>query len=495
MTDSAISRYSFDCSIEFADEQPPVSDQGFWKHRSHRFDGDQPPSWDWDRGLYGFGNGQLTQQLSQFVREILADQPSLPSKTPAEASGLSGVGRGIKNRSEFYPAGIDAWGHGIFVKHASLIVREILEDQRNLAIQSQNDLAHRIYDRLVVFGDSLSDTGNLFNVLGNPPVVPDPRFVQPPNQGRRISNGNLWIEDLAADPLFAGKPVENFAFIGSTSGHVNVANTTLGTALPPLPGVLDELNLFTATLGNQPADPKGLYFIWSGANDFLTLPHGEFSQEIGAILQGVGNVLQSVETLAGLGAKTIAVANLPNLGRTPFAVSRGLAQEGTAFSLVFDVALSVTLGQLEESLNRQRHLGVDIVQLDTFSLGEAIAANPGKYGFTNITQPSLNNPAVDPATSLFWDDFHPTAKFQQVIANIFEAELSKPTPSTVLQTSLTTASSLLNNSGFRSAFAGLLTAGQQWLASTPWSVPGSSTTIGLGALSPLMSGQHAFSRA
>src|SRR5690349_5751265 len=55
--------------------------------------------------------------------------------------------------------------------------------------EAQVDASTAILDDLVVFGDSLSDTGDLFEMIGYPP---------PPYVEGRFSNGLVWAEYLAA---------------------------------------------------------------------------------------------------------------------------------------------------------------------------------------------------------------------------------------------------------------------------------------------------------
>jgi phospholipase/lecithinase/hemolysin len=268
------------------------------------------------------------------------------------------------------------------------------------------------FSQLVVFGDSLSDTGNFFNALGKvfPPT--------PPFFDGRLSDGPLWLEYLA--PELGLTQTTNLAFIGATTGRDNVASLTVGQNLGDLPGLQDEVDQFALTLaqaGLPQADPKALYVVWAGANDFLTLPTAPLAA-LNAVLDSVENVAQSVISLAGLGAQTIVVPNLPNLGRTPFAVARDLVAQGQIFSTTFNLLLQGTLGQLESEL------GVDLVQVDIYGLVESIAQRPSEFGFTNITQPLIAaaavTPGVNPAEFAFMDDFHPTTAVHQLIAEAVE---------------------------------------------------------------------------
>src|SRR5262245_65333157 len=73
---------------------------------------------------------------------------------------------------------------------------------------------HQRVDRVVVFGDSLSDSGNVFALNGGQTVAPsdygmggvDAQFIpevvalipEAPYSSRRFSNGITWVELLAA---------------------------------------------------------------------------------------------------------------------------------------------------------------------------------------------------------------------------------------------------------------------------------------------------------
>src|SRR5580700_5150096 len=68
------------------------------------------------------------------------------------------------------------------------------------------------FTSVVVYGDSLSDNGNLFAATGQPPA---PYF-----EGRR-SNGPVAVEQLATA---LGVPLHDFAWIGATTGIGNIGD-------------------------------------------------------------------------------------------------------------------------------------------------------------------------------------------------------------------------------------------------------------------------------
>lgn len=113
------------------------------------------------------------------------------------------------------------------------------------------------FSAIVVYGDSLSDNGNLFAASGQPPA---PYF-----QGRR-SNGPVAVEQFAT---MLGVPLVDFAWNGATTGIGNSGDlgTTTTTGAFSLPGMQVELAGSLPLIG--PFLNDGLFVVWGGANDFL----------------------------------------------------------------------------------------------------------------------------------------------------------------------------------------------------------------------------------
>src|ERR1700693_2489301 len=76
------------------------------------------------------------------------------------------------------------------------------------------------FSSVVVYGDSLSDNGNLYSLIGYPP--------SPPYYMGRFSNGPVIAEQLAA---YLGAPLYDFAVGGATSGVGNYIDGGTQTAL------------------------------------------------------------------------------------------------------------------------------------------------------------------------------------------------------------------------------------------------------------------------
>jgi GDSL-like Lipase/Acylhydrolase len=138
----------------------------------------------------------------------------------------------------------------VFIDLAQIVQNlPVLDFANPLTIDLGNTLGDRSFDQLVIFGDSLSDTGNLSRALGG-------LFPPPPYFNGRLSNGPLWLEYLA--PELGISNVANFAFAGSTTGRSNIASIIAGQDLGPLPGVLDQIDLFAGQLAANGIPLRGL---------------------------------------------------------------------------------------------------------------------------------------------------------------------------------------------------------------------------------------------
>jgi cholinesterase len=261
---------------------------------------------------------------------------------------------------------------------------------------------------IVVYGDSLSDNGNLFAVSGQPGA--------PYYNGRR-SNGPVAVEQLAAN---LGAPLIDFAWIGATTGIGNYADggtpTSFGTY--SLPGMLTEFN---STKQSLTPYLGGLFIVWGGPNDFISpSPLDSTPQQV--INRGVSDILTIVNGLKSLGATNILVPGMPDLGLTPDFASQGpiAAAAATAATNAFNAAL---ISQLP----------VGVTYFDTASLLRSIVANPAAYGFTDAKDACFTGTSLcaDPSTYVFFDNLHPTTQADALLAQEFAVAVAAPEPGTV----------------------------------------------------------------
>lgn len=239
---------------------------------------------------------------------------------------------------------------------------------------------------VVAYGDSLSDNGNLYAAVGQPGA---------PYAGGRRSNGPVAVEQLAAT---LGVPLVDFAWIGATTGVGNYADggTVTNFGAFSLPGMQ---TVFAATQASlAPFLANGLFVVWGGPNDFLApSPLDATPQDV--VQRAVLDILGIVGSLETLGAQNILVPGMPDLGLSPYFRSLGplYAAQGSAITDAFNAAL-------------RSGLPADVDFFDTASLLRSMVANPGTYGFTNVTDPCFDGTSVcaNPSEYLYFDDFHPT---------------------------------------------------------------------------------------
>ncbi|KAB8330575.1 SGNH/GDSL hydrolase family protein [Scytonema tolypothrichoides VB-61278] len=289
------------------------------------------------------------------------------------------------------------------------------------------------FSQFNLFGDSLSDTGNVFTVSGQNsptgPIPPDPPYFQ-----GRFSNNKIWVDYLGQDigltpTLFANLSTQtptqgiNFAFGGSLSGQDNAF-------VPGAPGVLKQVDTFLAN--NQKADSNALYAVWGGGNDYL------FGQNPN-VNQTVSNLSNAVGALAQAGAKNILVFNLSDIGKTPLAVRTGNSSNLTTLTNAHNAALASALFQLSNN-----NPSVNIIPVDIYSGFNRIIANPGEFGFKDVNTSCvvydiISNQVLkscnNPNDYLFFDEVHPTTNVHKIVAETVLAGIkakSVPESSTAL---------------------------------------------------------------
>lgn len=272
------------------------------------------------------------------------------------------------------------------------------------------------YSDIYVFGDSLSDSGNIYAALGG-------TYPPAPYWNGRFSNGPTYADNLAARFGFGLAPSlmggHNYAYGGATAAP--------GSTVGPLATDLgSQVASFRALAGA--ADSSALYVVWAGGNDLraAALDPGNAATYIGNALAGVQS---AISNLHAEGARRFLVMNMPNLGLTPESIGGGVVAGATFLSASYNAGFNAVINGLRAGLVNE-----DIRTLDTFSLLNTVVANPGDYGFSNVnskcfdvTVPSL---CAAPDSYLFWDGIHPTAAGHRMIADAAYNIAAVPEPET-----------------------------------------------------------------
>ncbi|MBV8829767.1 MAG: SGNH/GDSL hydrolase family protein [Acidobacteriaceae bacterium] len=263
------------------------------------------------------------------------------------------------------------------------------------------------FNQFVVFGDSLSDTGNVSisssGLLPGSNYAPG-RFTNGTNTTPAVPPGGpqgLWIDQLSA----ASGIADPAPFL---SGGTNYAVGLATTGSNGLYDVGDQVNYYNVAHGFT-ASPSSLYFFWAGADDLVG---GSNSGKTAA-----DNLFHHIQTLAGEGGKYFVWFNLPPLGATPRAKTNNAVAALNAAASQFNAEWSVDVQTLQAA-------GVDVIPVDVNNLFAQIAANPSFYGFDNITDSARGLSSVNPDTYLFWDDLHPTTAGHSLIAQLVGRDIA-----------------------------------------------------------------------
>jgi phospholipase/lecithinase/hemolysin/regulation of enolase protein 1 (concanavalin A-like superfamily) len=266
-------------------------------------------------------------------------------------------------------------------------------------------------DHMVVFGDSLSDNGNLYTVVNvpAPPSNTRGRSTDGPDSYPATALTGMWEEQLAtllglpnATPYLVNTAGQNFAFAGAETG--TLANSATGPY-----GMAAQVQKY---LSQNPANiATALHTFWGGTNDVFDYPDAVSSAQ-----GSVQNIAAQIGSVAAAGGKYFIWLNLPPLDLSPRGAGRADLHAATA---LFALSMQDAITSLHTA-----YPNIVIVPVDVYSLYKQVIEVPAEYGLTNATSQSQGY-AVNPDQYLYWDYLHPTTRMHQIIANLAQSELMR----------------------------------------------------------------------
>src|SRR5690348_2910935 len=396
-----------------------------------------------------------------------------------------------------------------------------------LALAISGSAAAAQFDNVIVFGDSLSDNGNL-SIAEQLPFAPS-RFTTNPGLVAMEHVSDFY--GITLTPSLAGGT--DFAF-----GGAGLNNNSPGTpsTVPTLP---IQLQAYLSATGGA-ADPNALYSVWGGANDLFytatsvgaaataqqliaqtiqaqvqqaiagnVIPNDPaaiaaftaqitplVTQQVTAQVEAAAGVstlmdaaqaqasmqqaaqteLQLIGQLGQAGAKNVIVFNLPDIGETPSSIAQGptAIEQGTGISIIYNSALNAGLAQT----------GVNIIPIDTFGLIHEVIADPSRYGFTNVTDaacgltstsllcgpqgsgaPFTYAPGTD-QSFLFADGVHPTTAAHALVGQYVVSVIQAPGQQSLLAEAPLAVADSVNHSLRNQALSGMNqpSQGVRWFA-------------------------------
>ncbi|MCW8936221.1 MAG: SGNH/GDSL hydrolase family protein [Gammaproteobacteria bacterium] len=272
------------------------------------------------------------------------------------------------------------------------------------------------FSNIYIFGDSLSDTGNLASIIGD---LPQPYYMN------RITNGPVSVETLT----------EKLGHSANASLHLLGLNagTNYSVARASAAGE-EQIDLNTQVLSFQVnhgfvAPSDALYVLFIGGNDVRSALVAADNKDAKSIIKAAAKEVKSaIKNLSIIGAKSFLVVNAPNIGIIPETQIIAAATEspeligrGRMLSNKYRKALHKAVENLQE------HNDIEITEFDLFRFFNRLVKNADKYGFTNTTDACFSsvtftfhpdcNFGLNFDQFIFFDEIHPTARVHSIVGD------------------------------------------------------------------------------
>ncbi len=229
-------------------------------------------------------------------------------------------------------------------------------------------------DKIVVFGDSLSDNGNILSltskahkVFPSVPVIPK----NPPYFEGRFSNGLIWIDNLAAN---LNVPLSDYAYGGSWAEPLHDSNLYVPFGL----GM--QVNYYLVLGVTDFHKDQHLFVIWAGGNDYVS---GREDAEY-ATTNTVASIESQIDWLIYYKAKNVLVMNLPDLSLVPEVTAKGPEAMAAVKKLVtlHNKKLAKMLAEMQ-----MKYPDTKIILGDVMDYFTDAYAHPEKYNLKNVSSP------------------------------------------------------------------------------------------------------------
>lgn len=304
------------------------------------------------------------------------------------------------------------------------------------------------YSQLIIFGDSLSDSGQ-FPDVGSPLLGGNPtggvRFTNRTGPNYLDNNTEyfdavatqrlaslLGLQALPSTPILpqilTGNPDgTNYAVGGYRTDQILDSITALnGSVVDAGGGIIRIRNGYLVDVPR--VDPNALFYINGGGNDVLQFVVTDQASAAAA----AADLVAGVAALQAAGARTIIVSDLPDVGMTPAGFASG-----------FRGAWSTASGLLNDELGTQlAALGGNVIRLNFRGLLGEVQGDLASFGFDPLVAQTdfcfngngcvpdptwgIGGLTPNPSRLMFNDGVHPTAAVQQISADYIYSILSAP---------------------------------------------------------------------
>ncbi|WP_039871919.1 MULTISPECIES: SGNH/GDSL hydrolase family protein [Photobacterium] len=282
----------------------------------------------------------------------------------------------------------------------------------NHDIWTNDDVNKHVINRIIAFGDSLSDTGNIYNAS---------QWVFPNRNSwflGHFSNGYVWTEYLAN-----GKDISLYNWaVGGAAGTNQYLLLT---------GIYAQVTSYLTymKMAKNYYPENSLITLEFGLNDFIN-----YGREVADVKADLSSALIR---LTESGVKNILLFTLPDATKAPQFKYASPNEINTVRAKILAFNAFIT-----EQSRIYKEKGLNVVLFDAYNTFEKLIAQPQLYGFENANDACLNisrssakdyfyrhNLTNDCAYHgsdkyVFWGVTHPTTAIHKYIANqILETKL------------------------------------------------------------------------
>jgi thermolabile hemolysin len=265
---------------------------------------------------------------------------------------------------------------------------------------------------IAIFGDSISDVGNVFEASQGSQPPPATYF------NGRYSNGPIWSDFLASFLNVDISTSNDFAYGGATTNndYIPGVSTFLNATVP---SIADQVKSYAEAVADSPGGNNStLHLLWAGYNDYWFYVNDNLtatSNLYDVADRVTTNLLVSVDVLLNAGVSWIMVGDLPDMRDFPDAQSK-TREQYRAYGLLTEYHNTL----LGEKLSDISYDNPMVQMFSPHDLFQEFVTHPYQFGYVNTSEACLVNDTVcvDPFTKMFWDFYHPTMQTHYRIARM-----------------------------------------------------------------------------
>ncbi|KAE8353989.1 GDSL lipase/esterase [Aspergillus coremiiformis] len=251
------------------------------------------------------------------------------------------------------------------------------------------------------FGNSYTQTG--FSTTGEQPSPANP-MGNPALGVGTTTGGKNWVGYMTT--------AENASLVLSYNlavGGASIDNTLVKGATDV--DLASQVKIFDETYSKKPASApwtaeNAVFGFWIGIND---IGNGFYKTDVATFPPKlIARLASLVEKIYSAGGRKFLFLNVPPTSRSPFFLEQGNAtvQQHAAYVTAYNKNLKSMVDGFKAN-----HTGVTVAYYDSWSFMTKILDSPTKYGFPDAT--CINE---DGTSCIWWNNYHPSAKYQQLQA-------------------------------------------------------------------------------